>query len=186
MNRPTKDEYFLKIAADVATRSTCLRRAVGCVLVNERGHILATGYNGVAAGQLHCNEAKTREAYYAHERVLSPGEIRKPQGLSCDDLPDLVISYPHACEGANSKSGTDLDKCQAIHAEANALLQCHDVHQIQTCYVTTAPCVGCTKLLLGTSCKRIVAQTAYASSGEQLWISARRGWAVWKQDSPGW
>jgi dCMP deaminase len=54
--RPTKDAYFLAIAKVVASRSTCTRRAVGCVLVDARGRILATGYNGVAAGAPHCNE----------------------------------------------------------------------------------------------------------------------------------
>lgn len=52
--RPTKDEYFLSIARLVSTRGTCKRRQVGCVLVNKRGHVLATGYNGVAMGQPHC------------------------------------------------------------------------------------------------------------------------------------
>lgn len=33
-----------------------MRRQVGCVLVNARGHVLATGYNGRAAGLPHCSE----------------------------------------------------------------------------------------------------------------------------------
>jgi dCMP deaminase len=40
----------------VATRGTCARRQVGCVLVDAHGRVLATGYNGVAAGRSHCNE----------------------------------------------------------------------------------------------------------------------------------
>lgn len=54
MNRPTKDDYFIQMAGLVSTRGTCIRRQVGCVLVNARGHVLATGYNGVAARQPHC------------------------------------------------------------------------------------------------------------------------------------
>jgi dCMP deaminase len=53
MQRPNWDEYFLQIAALVASRSTCLRRQVGAVLVKER-YILATGYNGVPSGITHC------------------------------------------------------------------------------------------------------------------------------------
>ena len=52
-NRPSWDEYFMKMANDVATRTTCLRRGVGAVIVKDR-RILATGYNGVptdAGGQ---------------------------------------------------------------------------------------------------------------------------------------
>jgi len=51
--RPTWDEYFLRIAAEVAKRSTCLRRHVGAILVLDK-YILATGYNGPPAGVAHC------------------------------------------------------------------------------------------------------------------------------------
>ena len=53
--RPTWDEYFMQITEVAATRSTCLRRHVGAVLVHDR-HILATGYNGVPKGIAHCSE----------------------------------------------------------------------------------------------------------------------------------
>ena len=35
-NRPSWDEYFMKMANDVATRTTCLRRGVGAVIVKDR------------------------------------------------------------------------------------------------------------------------------------------------------
>ncbi len=53
--RPSWDEYFLRIAFEVAKRSTCLRRQVGCVLVHSK-RILATGYNGAPRGLAHCAE----------------------------------------------------------------------------------------------------------------------------------
>lgn len=54
-NRPSWDSYFMAIAELVSTRSTCLRRAVGAVLVKDR-RILATGYNGAPSGLRHCLE----------------------------------------------------------------------------------------------------------------------------------
>lgn len=54
-SRPDWDSYFLTIAAVVATRSTCLRRHVGAVLVRER-QILSTGYNGAPRRTPHCDE----------------------------------------------------------------------------------------------------------------------------------
>lgn len=49
------DEYFMRIALDVASRSTCDRRHVGAVLVRDR-NILSTGYNGSISGMPHCDE----------------------------------------------------------------------------------------------------------------------------------
>jgi len=49
------DEYFLKIAAVVAERSTCRRHQVGAVAVKDK-HILATGYNGAPSGFPDCLE----------------------------------------------------------------------------------------------------------------------------------
>lgn len=54
-HRPSWDEYFTKLAHEVATRTTCVRRAVGAVIVKDR-RILATGYNGVPTGLRHCAE----------------------------------------------------------------------------------------------------------------------------------
>lgn len=55
VTRPSWDEYFFEIARQVATRSTCLRRQVGAIIVKDK-HILATGYNGAPAGVVHCLE----------------------------------------------------------------------------------------------------------------------------------
>ena len=53
MSRPSWDEYFMLIAYQVATRSTCIRRKVGALLVRDR-RILTTGYNGPPTGLPHC------------------------------------------------------------------------------------------------------------------------------------
>lgn len=46
----------MDIARLVARRSTCLRRAVGAILVKEK-RILSTGYNGAPSGIAHCAES---------------------------------------------------------------------------------------------------------------------------------
>lgn len=48
--------YFMNIATEVATRSTCPRKHVGAVIVRDR-RILSTGYNGSLRGLPHCEEA---------------------------------------------------------------------------------------------------------------------------------
>ncbi len=139
MTRPSNDEYYISMVRLVASRGTCARRKVGCILVDDRKRVLATGFNGVAPGQEHC------------------------------------IDNP--CEAASAPSGTMLHACRASHAEQAALLHCHDVMKIATAYVTTSPCNDCTKLLLMTSCQRIVFIDEYPHSlAKQWWLEAGREW----------
>ncbi|MDA8123099.1 MAG: dCMP deaminase family protein [Deltaproteobacteria bacterium] len=51
--RPDWDTYFMDMAKLASRRSSCLRRAVGAVLVKDR-RVLSTGYNGVPSGVTHC------------------------------------------------------------------------------------------------------------------------------------
>jgi dCMP deaminase len=53
--RPSWDEYFMQMAELAATRSTCLRRQVGAVIVKDK-HVIASGYNGAPRGIAHCEE----------------------------------------------------------------------------------------------------------------------------------
>lgn len=90
------------------------------------------------------------------------------------------IDKGHVCPGANSESGSDLDKCYAIHAEQNALLQCRNVNEIFTIYVTHEPCITCTKLFLNTSAYRIAYINAYdykqVEISVKLWVESGRIW----------
>lgn len=54
-NRPSWQTYFMDITFLVAKRSTCLRRAVGALIVKDK-RILSTGYNGAPTGIKHCIE----------------------------------------------------------------------------------------------------------------------------------
>ena len=55
VSRPNWDTYFMNIAREVASRSTCPRASVGAVIVKNR-RILSTGYNGAPPGEPHCSE----------------------------------------------------------------------------------------------------------------------------------
>ncbi len=138
--RPTKESYFLSMAELASSRGTCCRRKVGAVLVNKRGHVVATGYNGTPAGMDHCTRS-------------------------------------NPCAGGSYPSGQGLEKCEALHAEQNALLQCKDVYDIHTAYVTASPCIHCTKLLLNTSCQRIIFKEEYpCEDAKKLWLKSGRDW----------
>ena len=101
--------------------------------------------------------------------VIATGYNGNPSGFPhCTDKP---------CAGANSLPGTDLDKCEAIHAEQNALLQCKNVHEIDRVYTTLEPCIHCVKLLLNTSTQQIIYGEKYVHNlARNLWESSGRGY----------
>jgi dCMP deaminase len=177
--RPAKAETWLEVARAVAKQSTCLRRQVGCVLVDARGHVLSTGYNGVASGMPHCNDEGQMQRLVdfgiaRQANVTGPVVDMTPRGI------ETFVGYPNACPGAQAPSGTQLDACQAIHAEQNCLLQCRDVHQIETVYCTASPCMTCVKLLMGTSAKEICFLEEYPAVGaKELWQKSRGEISTW-------
>jgi dCMP deaminase len=69
MGRPSWEEYFMSIAGQVSTRSTCLRRHVGCIIVVDK-RIVSSGYNGAPAGLPHCEEV----GCLREDRGVAPGE----------------------------------------------------------------------------------------------------------------
>jgi len=80
MERPSWDEYFMKIAHLVAERSTCLRRRVGAIIVKDK-RIISTGYNGAPRGVAHC---------------LDTGCLREQRGIPSGERQEL-------CRGAHAE-----------------------------------------------------------------------------------
>lgn len=91
--RIDKDSYYLKIAKVVATRSTCLRRQYGAVIVN-RDEIIATGYNGAPRGEANCCDTG---ACYCRTHSEPIGEMA-------------------------ARHGEQYGSCVAVHAEQNAII----------------------------------------------------------------
>ena len=58
MQRISKRDYYLSIAAEVSKRSTCLRRQYGAVIV-KNDEIVSTGYNGAPRGEDNCCDIGT-------------------------------------------------------------------------------------------------------------------------------
>ncbi len=84
--------------------------------------------------------------------VLGMGHNGVPRGwVHCTDKP---------CEGIHDPKG-NTDRCYAVHAEQNALIQCHDVERAHSIYVTCSPCFTCAKLIANTGIKRIVVREVY-------------------------
>ncbi|GAP83290.2 putative dCMP deaminase [Rosellinia necatrix] len=54
--RPGWDSYFMALASLAARRCNCMKRAVGCVLVDAKRRVISTGYNGTPRNLPNCME----------------------------------------------------------------------------------------------------------------------------------
>lgn len=102
---------------------------------------------------------------------MSIGYNGVPPGMPhCTDRP---------CPGAGFPSGQGLELCEATHAEQSALLACSDLSRVAACYTTVSPCYGCVKLLLQTSCERLVFPADYGDArARAYWEAAGRSWEL--------
>lgn len=177
--RPSKDDYFMTHAWAAARRTTCVRKGVGCVLVNGLGHIVGTGRNGRPSGYEHCNDREmvkcesegSMEDLLKNYRDLGLKTERYSTTGSGFDFGFWL--YPYSCKAALEPPGAKPIGCEAVHAEQNALLQCYDKLWIDTCYVTRSPCSNiCVKELLNTSCRRIVfaEPSSDVDIARELWL----------------
>jgi len=87
--RPSWDSYFMKIAEDVSTRSTCLRRQVGAVIVKDK-RMLTTGYNGAPTGISHCTEQTCLRTIY---KVPSGERHELCRGLHAEQNAIIQAAY---------------------------------------------------------------------------------------------
>ena len=114
--RPTWDQYFMQLASLGAQRSNCMKRRVGCVIVEDK-RVISTGYNGTPRGLKNCadggcprcNDGQgsgvglgTCLCLHAEENALleaGRGRIRKGTILYCDTCPCLTCSIKIAQVG---------------------------------------------------------------------------------------
>ena len=105
------DSYFHSICIAVASKSPCLSRKIGAILVRDHS-IVSTGFNGPSRGIPHCG----------HERFIKDKSIIDPRSnVSLEhpymqrfrsECPRKVLGY---------ESGTHMELCPAQHAEENTI-----------------------------------------------------------------
>ncbi len=92
------------------------------------------------------------------KRILSTGYNGAPSGMEhC-----LEIGCIRNME--KIPSGTRQEKCRAVHAEQNAIIQAA-IHGVSiagaTLYCTHLPCILCAKMIINSNIKRVVYSTIY-------------------------
>lgn len=96
-NRPSWDEYFMATALLIASRSSCARLHVGCVLVSDGVHkhrIVAAGYNGFLPGAPHCSHVRDgheQATVHAEQNAITDAARR---GVSVAGAIAYISHYP--------------------------------------------------------------------------------------------
>ena len=128
------NKYFMDIAEVVRTRSDCLTRAVGAVLVNKNNRIITTGYNGSPKGIKNCNEGGCERCHLAKKGKIASGEQL-----------DRCI-----CVQAEEN---------AVIQAANEGISTNET----IVYCTNLPCVHCTKILIQAGISKVYFKENYDS-----------------------
>ena len=105
------DTYFHSICRAVASKSPCLSRKIGAILVRDKS-VVSTGYNGPSRGIPHCGYERFMKDNALMDEVADwVNENDKVQRFKTD-CPRKVLGYA---------SGTHMELCPAQHAEVNAI-----------------------------------------------------------------
>lgn len=98
-----KDVVFLHIAKVLGSLSTCPRREVGCVIVDETNKIIASGYNGTPKGLAHCtNKPCGAQSFSSGQGLATCMAIHAEQNalMQVTDMTKIhtVYTSTHPCE----------------------------------------------------------------------------------------
>lgn len=95
--RPSWDAYFMATALLMATRSSCERLHVGCVVVSggaQKNRIVAAGYNGFLPGSPHTSrvrEGHEQATVHAEQNAVSDAARR---GVSLEGATVYITHFP--------------------------------------------------------------------------------------------
>ena len=118
MERINKTNYYLDIAQTVASRSTCLRRMYGAIIV-KNDVIISTGYCGAPRGRKNCSDL----GYCLRQKLNIPRGERYEMCRAVHSEANAIIAAPRelmlgatmyqSCiDAATGELATDIDSCQ--------------------------------------------------------------------------
>ena len=161
INRPSWDTLFIKIAEDVALRSTCIRLSVGAVIVNNN-RIVSIGYNGSLPNSKHCVD------HFIDIYNSKVSTITLDEWLKTKEFLDLHLDWSNRHE---------------LHAEQNAIIFAAKKGisiENTTLYVTTSPCIICSKLIAQSGIIRVVYKNEYDREQDGLQLLRQQNIVVEK------
>lgn len=147
-NQKRWDIYFHSICIAVASKSPCLSRKIGAILVRDKS-IISTGYNGPPRGVAHCG----------HERMMKDDILSDALVLYAEfKTSDVKDTCPRRLLGHSSGEG--MQWCPAQHAEENCISNAarNGVSTLNTTLYMNCiiPCKNCFGTLINAGISEIV------------------------------
>lgn len=103
-SRKEKDDYYLDIANEVGSRSTCMIYKVGAIIV-QKDEVLSTGYNGAPRGDENCNEVGVCAKSQKQGCRAVPAEVNAIISVARRDMINATIYI----SGVNTATGAYVD-----------------------------------------------------------------------------
>lgn len=135
--RARKDMYYLNIAEAVASKSTCLRRCYGAVIVKD-DEIISTGYNGAPRGCPNCDEC---------------GCFRELIGVMKGDAYNLCMSVHAEQNAIISARRRDMIGATLYIVGINSP---HIEAECGMHYADPSPCLLCHRMIINAGIARVV------------------------------
>lgn len=175
VNTPTLDESSMYAATAAASRSACLSRQVGVVIVNADGEIIGTGTNDVPkfGGGLYPSSTAGDSRCYNWKNGICHNDDRKKRLTenATDDLVKYLIAgtKENARKAvASSEVKSLIEFSRAVHAEMEAIVSVARTGGRglvgSTLYSTTYPCHNCARHVVAAGVKKVVYIEPYAKS----------------------
>jgi len=180
---PTLNERSMYAAFSAARNSACLSRQVGAAISDEKGDVLATGWNDVpkAFGGLYQNDSLIGASDQDHRCWnINGGKCfnDEEKDLISTAIIDLLIKEAVLKEADREKTfeiirkGSQLKNLiefsRAVHAEMHALLNAGAVHGSKISggklFVTTYPCHSCARHIVAAGIKEVYFLEPYRKS----------------------
>jgi dCMP deaminase len=133
--RPSWDEYFVEIARVVSSRSTCIRRKYGSVIVKDNV-IISTGYNGAPRGMMNCSDMN----------VCKRKELNVPAGERYE-----------LCEGVHAEQNAIINGIPDRMKDATIYIVGIEVEE--TGFADGRPCLLCRRMIQNARIKEVVFMT---------------------------
>lgn len=175
VNTPTLDESSMYAATAAASRSACLSRQVGVVVVNADGEIIGTGTNDVPkfGGGLYPSSSVGDSRCYNWKNGICHNDDRKKR--LTDNATEELVKYLIAgskesarAAVASSEVKSLIEFSRAVHAEMEAIVSVARTGGKglvgSTLYSTTYPCHNCARHVVAAGVQKVVYIEPYAKS----------------------